>query len=202
VRRRTRPDLLLALGRFALAAPVPVSAAGAAAGRKQAQADLDAAAAARPNDEETRYWAGIAFAGGSTPEEHAKAVEHLKAAIQAAPRKARAGFALGRLLYEKQGRMGKALEIYRQALKLEPQSVEVEEGLARVTAALKLPEALYHQARVREMTERSDAPRRPPFSSADGESGSRSGGTACCASPSAGWICSRTGKRRRRWKQA
>jgi superkiller protein 3 len=147
-----RPDLRLALGRLALAL----------GDTRQAREDLDAAASGRPDDEETRYYAGLAYADGASADEaegplpQAKAAEHLKAAVQAAPRRARAGYHLGRLLYEKHGQWQKALEVYRRAAKIDPGFVEAEEGLARVCAALKLPEALYHEARVLEMTQRAD----------------------------------------------
>jgi tetratricopeptide (TPR) repeat protein len=145
-RAGVRADLRRVLGRLALAAGEI----------RQAREDLDAAARGRPEDEETLYWAGIAYTRGETPAETTKAFEFLQRAIQAAPRKARAGCALGQLLYERQRKWEKAREIYRQALKIDPTFVEAEAGLARVTAALKLPEALYHEARVREMTERPE----------------------------------------------
>jgi tetratricopeptide (TPR) repeat protein len=145
-RAGARPDLRRVLGRLALALGEI----------RQAREDLDAAAGGRPEDEETLYWAGIAYTRGETPADTTKAFEYLQRAIQAAPRKARAGCALGQLLYERQRKWEKAREIYRQALKIDPTFVEAEAGLARVTAALKLPEALYHEARVREMTERPE----------------------------------------------
>jgi tetratricopeptide (TPR) repeat protein len=141
-----RPDLRLLLGRLALARGET----------KAARADLEAVAQARPGDEAALYWAGLADAEGKSPEEIARAADTLKRAVDAAPRSARAGCALGRLLYERQGKWERAAEIYRQALKIDPTYLPAEEGLARVTARLGLPEALYHEARAREMTARPE----------------------------------------------
>lgn len=141
-----RPDLRLALGRLCLQRGE----------LKAARAQLDAAARDRPDDEATLYAAGLAWAAGQSPAEIARAVEYLKRAVDADPKSARAGYELGRLLYEREGNWEKAREIYRQALKIDPQYLPAEEGLARVTARMGLPEALYHRARAAEMTERSD----------------------------------------------
>jgi tetratricopeptide (TPR) repeat protein len=142
-----RPDLRLALGRLAQARGESDAA----------RADLDAAARALPREEAALYHAGLAYAEGRSPEEVARAAGYLKQAVEVAPRSARAGCALGRLLYEREGFSGeKAREIYRQALAIDPRYLPAEEGLARVTARLGLPEALYHEARVREMTARPE----------------------------------------------
>src|SRR5262249_15138473 len=65
-----RPDLLLPIGRLALARGET----------RQAREDLDAAARARPDDEEALYWAGMAYAGGNTTGDVAKAFEYLQRA--------------------------------------------------------------------------------------------------------------------------
>jgi tetratricopeptide (TPR) repeat protein len=145
-RAGARPELRLALGRLALARGET----------RQAREDLETAVTGRPEDEETLYWAGMAYARGNSSQETTKAFDDLQRAIRAAPRKARAGYALGQLLYERQRKWEKAREIYRRATRIDPTFVEAEAGLARVTAALKLPEAAYHEARVCEMTERPD----------------------------------------------
>jgi tetratricopeptide (TPR) repeat protein len=143
-----RPDLRLALGRLALARGEIDTA----------RADLDAAARDLPRDEAALYHAGLAHARGaeSTSDAISRATSYLRRAVEVAPRSARAGSALGRLLYEREGAWEKAGEIYRQALTIDPGHLAAEEGLARVTARLGLPEALYHQARVREMTARPE----------------------------------------------
>jgi tetratricopeptide (TPR) repeat protein len=131
------------LGRLALAA----------GDRAQAQEWLSEAARDNPADEPAQYYAGMAFVD-SNPE---KAVEYFKAATQADPRQVRAGLVLARLLYEKSGQWERAADVYRQALKIEPQSRDAEAGLARALVAVKqTDQALYHQARVRELEDRPD----------------------------------------------
>jgi tetratricopeptide (TPR) repeat protein len=137
----------LALGRLALA-----MGDGAAA-----REDLAAAAASSPGDEAAQYHAGLAFAAGGAAADRLKAIEYFKQATRADPRSARAGVALGRLLYEEAGQGERAAEIYRRALQMDSRCREAEEGLARVLTALQQPEqAVYHQARVFELTERPE----------------------------------------------
>ena len=51
----------------------------------------------------------------------------------------------------------RAADLYRQVLQINPSCVEAEEGMARVQARLKQPEdALYHQARGRQLKDRPD----------------------------------------------
>jgi tetratricopeptide (TPR) repeat protein len=140
-------ETLVALGRLALAA-------GDAA---QARKWLAAAARQHPEDEPAQYYAGMACAGSPSAQDQAAAVEYFKAATRADPRAVRPGLMLARLLYEKTGQWERAAAVYRQALKIEPQSREAEAALARTYLALKEPgQALYHQARVYELQDRPD----------------------------------------------
>lgn len=141
------PHQQLALGRLALA-----MGDGA-----EARKELAAAAREDPLDEETQYVAGEAFSASGKPADRAAAIEHFKLATRADPHKARAGVALGRLLYEQSSQWEHAAEVYRQALAIDPRCVEAEAGLARVRNAQKQPgEAVYHLARVRELEERPE----------------------------------------------
>jgi cellulose synthase operon protein C len=115
------------------------------------------ATAARENtaDEAAQYYAGLAYSASGEAADAAKAIEYFKAATRADPHQARAGVALGRLLYEKSGQWERAASVYRQALSIDSHCLAAEEGLARVRAALKQPgEVAYHQARICELRSR------------------------------------------------
>src|SRR5207245_11699044 len=125
-----------------------------------AREGLAAAARANPGDEETQYYAGLAYTGSGATADAATAIEHFKQATQDDPRKARAGVELGRLLYEKSGQWQRAADTYRRALSMDVRCVTAEEGLARVRTALKQPgEVVYRQARCCELKDRPDEAR-------------------------------------------
>jgi tetratricopeptide (TPR) repeat protein len=146
-RALSSPPPSLALGRLALA-----MGDGAAARR-----DLEAAVQGSPADEAAYYYAGVAYASDGTAADRQTAIEQFKEATRVDPRMARAGVALGRLLFEDSGQWERAAGVYRQALSMDPRSVAAEEGLARVRSAQKQPEqAIYHQARVSELKERPE----------------------------------------------
>jgi tetratricopeptide (TPR) repeat protein len=140
-------ELRLALGRLALACGDDVAA----------RVDLATVARARPEAEEAQYFAGLAHTFSGTPGDRQAAIEFFKQATRADPHRARAGVELARLLYEKTGHLDRAAEVYRQALSIEPQSLTAEAGLARARTALgQTAEAVYHQARVRELEDRPE----------------------------------------------
>jgi tetratricopeptide (TPR) repeat protein len=118
----------------------------------EARARLEVVARARPQDAGAQYDAGLAC--GPDRED---ALRFFAAALRLDPRHARAGYAMSRLLHEQQGHWMAAARAYGQALALEPNLTEAEQGLARVLAPLGMPaEVAYHQARYYRLKRRPD----------------------------------------------